>query len=160
MSEVPRNSTIIAAMPQVRADHNCFGCGAQNPIGLHLQFHTTAEGLAAPFVPEHNHQGYDNVIHGGIISAVLDEVMAWAVAAAGIWAVTGEMRTRFRQPLRVAEETTASGSITSIRGRIIATRGVIVRDVDGVEIASATATFVRVDEATAAAWRDRYLAAP
>lgn len=160
MSQLPGNRSAEVALPQVRAVHFCFGCGAQNPIGLKLKFHATTDGIAAHFLPGTNHQGYDDVIHGGILSAVLDEVMAWAVAATGIWAVTGEMRTRFRQPLRVGEGTIASGSITDARGRVISTRGTIVRDADGVEIATATATFVRVDDATAASWQSRYLPAP
>ena len=76
----------------VRSDHGCFGCGDDNPIGLHLRFTRDQEGVKASFIPGPEHQGFDDVIHGGIISAVLDEAMAWAAAYAGFWAVTGEMR--------------------------------------------------------------------
>ena len=86
---------------QVRADHGCFGCGAANPQGLHLTFTVTDNGVISTFTPLDVHQGYEHVVHGGIISTLLDEVMAWAVAAAGIWAVTGEMQVRFRRPLQV-----------------------------------------------------------
>src|SRR5688500_12117637 len=82
-----------------RADHACFGCGDENPIGLRLRFAPVGDGVRASFIPGPEHQGFDNVIHGGIISTVLDEAMAWATARAGFWAVTGEMQVRFRQPL-------------------------------------------------------------
>lgn len=143
---------------QVRADHGCFGCGAANPHGLHLTFTTTDAGVSATFTPLEVHQGYEHVVHGGIISTLLDEVMAWAVAAAGIWAVTGEMQVRFRRPLLVGESVTLRGSVTDIRSRAISASGQVIRESDGEMIATATAMFVRVPAATEAAWKERYLA--
>ena len=64
----------------VRDDHNCFGCGADNPWGLHLIFFAEPDGAVySHWTPELNHQGYDGMVHGGIISTVFDEVMAWAI---------------------------------------------------------------------------------
>jgi uncharacterized protein (TIGR00369 family) len=142
---------------QVRVDHGCFGCGAANPQGLHLTFTTTDDGVSAAFTPLDVHQGYEHVVHGGIISTLLDEAMAWAVAAAGIWAVTGEMQVRFRRPLLVGESVTLRGSVTDMRSRAISASGRIVRDADDQVIATATAMFVRVPAATEAAWKQRYL---
>jgi uncharacterized protein (TIGR00369 family) len=143
---------------QVRVDHGCFGCGAANPHGLHLSFTPEAEGVCATFTPLPVHQGYKQVVHGGILSTLLDEAMAWAVAAAGIWAVTGEMQVRFRRPLHVGETVTLHGAVTDIRTRAISASGQIVREADGQVIATATALFVRVPAATEAAWKARYLA--
>ena len=145
------------ALAAVRSDHYCFGCGAQNPFGLHLAFTTTASGVSAPFTPAVNHQGFEEIVHGGIISAALDEAMAWAIAAAGHWAVTGEIRVRFRKPLHVGEATTLHAEVTSTRGRLISASATLRAGHDGAEIAFATATFMQVDEVTAAAWRGRYL---
>ena len=142
---------------QVRADHGCFGCGAANPQGLHLTFTTTDDGVRAAFTPLEVHQGYEHVVHGGIISTLLDEAMAWAVAAAGIWAVTGEMQVRFRRPLLVGESVTLQGKVSDVRSRAISASGEIVRAADGQVVATATAMFVRVPAATEAAWKQRYL---
>jgi acyl-coenzyme A thioesterase PaaI-like protein len=46
--------------------------------------------VKASFTPNPEHQGFHDVVHGGIISTILDEAMAWATAHAGVWAVTGE----------------------------------------------------------------------
>lgn len=143
---------------QVRVDHGCFGCGAANPHGLHLTFTQDADGVHATFTPLLVHQGYEQVVHGGILSTLLDEAMAWAVAAAGIWAVTGEMQVRFRRPLHVGEPVSLHGAVTDIRTRAISASGQIVRDEDGQVVATATAFFVRVPAATEAAWKARYLA--
>lgn len=146
-----------APLEAVRSDHACFGCGSQNPIGLRLRFTSDDQGVRATFVPLPDHQGFENVVHGGIISTVLDEAMAWATAAAGFWAVTGEMRVRFRRPLRVAESTSVAAHISSTRGRVIYTSARLASDLDGTEFATATATFLRVNQETEAAWRARYV---
>jgi acyl-coenzyme A thioesterase PaaI-like protein len=142
---------------ELRADHNCFGCGAQNPIGLHLKFVKNEDGVRAPFVPGRNHEGFEDVIHGGIISTVLDEAMAWATAAEEIWAVTGEMRVRFRHALKAGEPATVHARVTARRGRLITTAAEMTLDSSGAVIANSTATFMQVDPATEAEWRSRYL---
>ena len=141
-----------------RSDHACFGCGDRNPIGLHLQFVSDGVGVTATFAPMAEHQGFHDVVHGGIISTVLDEAMAWAVAAAGIWAVTGEMSIRFRRPLPVGAMTTATARVTTIRGRLIEATGELVDAVDGAIYASSTGKFITVDRATATDWESRYRA--
>lgn len=156
MTEFPQ-PMIRAPLEAVRSDHGCFGCGADNPIGLHLQFVADEEGVRARFVPTREHQGFENVVHGGIISAVLDEAMAWATAAAGYWAVTGEIRVRFKSPLEVAEPTIVVARVTSTRGRLIATEASLLSEANGAEIAVGSATFMRVDAETEEAWKARYL---
>jgi acyl-coenzyme A thioesterase PaaI-like protein len=151
---VELSGTIVKAV--TRSDHACFGCGDDNPIGLHLRFSSSANGVSAPFTPEPEHQGFESVVHGGIISTILDEAMAWATAHAGLWAVTGEMRVRFRLPLHVAEPTTVSASVTGVRGNFISTTAVLTRLSDLTEIATASATFVRVSSEVEAVWQARY----
>lgn len=146
-----------AAFQSIRFDHACFGCGDENPIGLHLQFSRTADGVRAAFTAVPAHQGFDAIVHGGIISAVLDEAMAWATTSAGVWTVTAEMSVRFKRPLSVGESTTVTSRVTENRRRVLATSAELTRDRDGAVIASATATFVRVSDAVARAWESRYL---
>ena len=139
------------------SDHACFGCGDENPIGLHLRFAIENDAVIAAFVPSPDHQGFHNVVHGGIISTVLDEAMAWATASAGLWNVTGEMQTRYREPLHVGEATQVTASVTGQRGRIVRTSAHLSRTGDGATIATAKGTFVKVSEDIAAEWQARYL---
>jgi len=141
----------------VRSDHGCFGCGDDNPIGLHLRFSAERESVRASFIPGPDHQGFGGIVHGGIISSVLDEAMAWATAAAGFWAMTGEMRIRFRRPLTIGELTVITARVSGVRGRLVTTVGELVIERDGSPVATATGTFFRVDAELEAAWRDRYL---
>jgi uncharacterized protein (TIGR00369 family) len=147
----------VDPLSAVRSDHHCFGCGGKNPIGLHLRFTRTDDGVSAPFVPVPEHQGFEQIVHGGILSTVLDEAMAWAVASEGIWAVTGDMRTRFRRPLHIGEPVTVAARVTGTHGRTVSAEATLTRDQDRATIATAAATFVRVPEDVAASWRNRYL---
>ncbi len=138
--------------------HNCFGCGALNAHGLKLTFFIDPEGngVWTPFTPEPRFEGYAGVVHGGIISAVLDEVMAWSLYRHEYWAVTAELSVRFRQSVVVGDATRAVGRLVADRGRVLDLTADLRRDRDGRLLATATATFMRVPEAQAAAWRERY----
>jgi acyl-coenzyme A thioesterase PaaI-like protein len=142
-----------------RDDHYCFGCGALNPNGLHLKFFPTPgqSGVWASFTPERIHEGFTGMVHGGIITTLLDEAMGWAVYAQEIWAVTGRLAVEFRAPVEIGVETVVSGQIASDRGRALDVTGELRRRDDDRLLARATATFVRVPEAKASEWRARYL---
>jgi acyl-coenzyme A thioesterase PaaI-like protein len=141
----------------VRSDHGCFGCGDDNPIGLHLRFTADGDSVKASFIPGADHQGFGGIVHGGIISSVLDEAMAWATAHAGFWAMTGDMRVRFRRPLNIGEPTIVTARVSGTRGRLVTTTGELVLESDRSPIATATATFVKADDELASVWRARYL---
>ena len=146
----------------VRDDHGCFGCGRLNPHGLRLRFAATAdgEGVWAPFTPRSVDEGFAGVVHGGIVTAVLDEAMAWALYARGVWAMTGRIEVRFRRPVEIGVPTRATGRLVADRGRALEVAGDVRCEADGVVLAEATATFVRVPAEQARAWEERYLGMP
>jgi uncharacterized protein (TIGR00369 family) len=144
--------------PAVRRDHGCFGCGDQNPCGLRLRFETTGPGaVAARFTPRTQDEGFFGVVHGGIVTALLDEAMAWAAFAADAWAMTARIDVRFRTPVRVGAEVVVAGTVVQTRGRLIETVGEVRAAADGALLAEATGSFVRVPSEQAEAWRRRYL---
>lgn len=60
------------------SDNACFACGSENPFGLHM--HLYSDGhivMARTAVPGHM-CGWGNLIHGGILTTLLDETMSWA----------------------------------------------------------------------------------
>jgi acyl-coenzyme A thioesterase PaaI-like protein len=140
-------------------DHNCFGCGTLNLHGLRLRLHRdeASGGVVTHFTPDTRFEGYGGMVHGGIVSTVLDEVMAWSLYQVGEWGVTAKMEIRFRQPLRIGEPTRANGHIVRERGRLFDLKGEIRRLDDEALLAEATAIFMRVPSDQAAAWRDRYI---
>ena len=143
----------------IRDDHRCFGCGRLNPHGLHLAFYALPDGsgLWTPFTPTPDHEGFQGIAHGGIVTALLDEVMGWTVFARDVWAVTARIAVDFRHPVAVGVPTRAIGRVVADRRRLLDAAAELRRDHDDLLLATATATFVRVPASQAAAWRDRYL---
>ena len=121
----------------------CYACGDLNPLGLHMHFRVEGEWAIASFVAKREHQGYPGFVHGGIVSALLDEAMGWATYGRGIWAVTGRMEMRFRGIVPVDEELEVRGRITRDRGRTLEVMAEL-RDANGAVLAEAEALFFRV----------------
>jgi acyl-coenzyme A thioesterase PaaI-like protein len=140
-------------------DHNCFGCGALNPIGLHLRFYALddGEGVWAPWMPTSEYEGYGGMIHGGIISTLMDEILAWSLYARDTWAVTARLNTTFRKPVRIGESVRLVGRIVRDRGRLIELHGEIRRESDDALLAESEATFMRVPPEQAERWNRQYL---
>jgi acyl-coenzyme A thioesterase PaaI-like protein len=130
---------------EMTARRYCFGCGDLNAAGLKLDFHFEGSEAVAELVPQERHQGYPGIMHGGVIAAALDEAMGWAMYGAGVWAVTGKMEVKFRQPLRLHQKATVSGEVIRNRGRWLELRGEI-RSEEGKLIAESYALFMRVPE--------------
>lgn len=89
----------------------CFVCGKDNPIGLHLSFRVENDTYVTTFTPGPEHQSYDGVLHGGIISTLLDEITAGYLYAKGLKAITAKLEVRFRAPTPIAQPLTVRGWI-------------------------------------------------
>ncbi|MEZ4997674.1 MAG: PaaI family thioesterase [Bacteroidales bacterium] len=87
------------------ADQNmCFGCGPGNKAGLKLKFEEDDDKLRASWDPDPNFQGYINVLHGGIIATLLDEVGAWCIyIKAGTSGVTSSLTVRYLKPVHISK---------------------------------------------------------
>lgn len=94
-------------------DGFCFVCGPKNPIGLKLDFvfDGKTKTITTEFTPKKEHQGYFNIIHGGIIVTMLDEAMVKLAIAMDMPAVTARMDVRLRKALNVGEKITISAEI-------------------------------------------------
>jgi uncharacterized protein (TIGR00369 family) len=78
----------------------CFGCSQKNPAGLKLVFEESEDFMHATWHPSEHFQGYTNILHGGIIAALLDEIGAWCVSVKlGTAGVTSEMKTKYLSPV-------------------------------------------------------------
>jgi uncharacterized protein (TIGR00369 family) len=113
--------------------HNCFACGRDNPRGLHLNPRNENGEAVAEFRPDAALEGYDGVVHGGLVATVLDEVMVWAARfAAGTTAVTGEMTVRYLKPVRTGGRYFVRGKLIENKGRLIRTEGMLADETGGV----------------------------
>jgi uncharacterized protein (TIGR00369 family) len=99
-------------------------------------------------MPGVEHEGYRGRVHGGVLSALLDEAMAWAPCVrTGRFCVAAEISVRFLRAAPVGSPLLIRGEMTADRGgrssarRLWHTRGEI-RDEAGALIARATGTYV------------------
>ena len=122
-------------------EHWCFACGRLNPHGLHLDFDVSRDRAQTRFVAGPEHSGFEGFVHGGIVTALIDETMGWAIFHQGLWGVTGKITVAFRKPVPVGEELLVTGEITRKTARAIETRG-DVSDSSGVVLADAEALFL------------------
>ena len=121
-------------------DHRCFACGSENPMGLHLAFQAGGRGVTAFFTPGKEFQGYKDIVHGGIISTILDEAMAHAAIRSGSMPVTAEIQVRFRNALAVGQKVQVEGWVEGTSShRLIAASSELKTFPEGALIATAKA---------------------
>ena len=91
---------------------NCVVCSSTNNKGLHLEFVSSNNGgVTATFWCDEAFEGYPGVLHGGVISSILDGAMGHCMFARGQAAVTAEMTIRFRHPVVTNQEAIVSARI-------------------------------------------------
>jgi uncharacterized protein (TIGR00369 family) len=92
---------------------DCIVCGKGCPKGLDLDFAVQADGgVCATFACPKAYEGYRGVLHGGVISSLLDGAMTNCLFARGVTAVTAELVVRFRHPVATNVPVTVVGRIT------------------------------------------------
>jgi acyl-coenzyme A thioesterase PaaI-like protein len=125
-------------------DPECFGCGAGNAFGLGLPL-PAEEGITTYIAPVHFtefHQGGPGIVHGGIVSAALDEACGILATWHRFPAVTARIFVRYRRPVPIHTELLLRAHVESTRGRRIRVRAELV---DGEEpLAEARAAFLHV----------------
>lgn len=117
-------------------DH-CFACGRANPIGLGLDgFELVGDEVQVSFSPRPSHAGFADVLHGGIVATVLDEVLAWAgILIEGVLTVTGTLDIRFRRPAPPAGTYRLGGRVVSRTGSRLKMAGELLLGDDAVATA-------------------------
>jgi hypothetical protein len=90
------------AVEASRLHPHCIVCGTGNPRGLGLRFRLSDDDhrIEATFDCGETFEGYVGLVHGGIVSAVLDGAMANCLLHLGCVAHTGGLSIRFRHPVK------------------------------------------------------------
>jgi acyl-coenzyme A thioesterase PaaI-like protein len=128
--------------PASNAAGHCFVCGEHNPIGLHVHFRVEGDTCRASFTPRAEHCGYAGIVHGGILFALLDDVMANLLFLRGERAVTARAEVRYRNALPVGVGIHLEGWLTGRRGNVAMLAGRALRADDATVIAEASGRFV------------------
>jgi uncharacterized protein (TIGR00369 family) len=138
------------------SSRSCFICGRENPFGLKARWvsdRRTHEVRTQLVIPEH-FNGYPGVVHGGIVTAILDEAMARSLLVEGGFddlLVTAKLEVVFRRPTPTDTPVTAIAKLVRRAGtRAIAEAE--LRLADGTVTARAEATMAKPPPDVAAGW--------
>ncbi|MBD3234302.1 MAG: PaaI family thioesterase [candidate division Zixibacteria bacterium] len=119
---------------------HCIACGPENPIGFNIKFYKGDGFVYGKTIIDDRFEGYENIAHGGVLSILLDEVMAKALFAADIVAVTMEINVKFRREVLVGQQLTLKGFLTDVKRKVAFTHGKVLLP-DGGVAAEANAKF-------------------
>jgi acyl-coenzyme A thioesterase PaaI-like protein len=120
MTDHQEQNTLKTATKQPNSSH-CFVCGLENDFGLRMAFYETGpEEVTAEYTVPERYQGYPGVVHGGIVAAMLDEVVGRTAMIddhTRFW-VTAKMEIRYRNTVPIGEPLRLIGRLEKKRGRL------------------------------------------
>lgn len=138
MSDIPPTSLTDLSS----AANQCFVCGPGNADGLQVQFRMEDAVCRGEFTALPRHMGYDNVVHGGLLFSLLDDVMANWLYLQGERCFTARAEVRYRDKLPVGVPVRLEGRLVKRKGRLAELQGLVIRVDDNAVVVEATGKFM------------------
>lgn len=139
----------MKVLSKQRNSKMCIICGLDNEYGVRAPFYNMEDGsVMTIFKYGAQHQSYPERVHGGLITAMIDEM-----GLRGLWAqegnedtfgVTFSLDTKYRKPVPYDEELIGRGKIIKNSSRFFTTEACIM-DSHGNELASGTTNYLKLD---------------
>jgi len=124
-------------------DRYCLCCGERNPLGFKMTFRSEGERLLSEVVVPKEVQGFANVVHGGVLGTLLDEVLVNLYWLKGIHCVTVEYTVRLKAPCPTGQKVLLSAWSVGQMRRVRLASGE-ARLEDGTLVAEASAKCMEV----------------
>jgi acyl-coenzyme A thioesterase PaaI-like protein len=125
-------------------DRYCLCCGEKNPMGFKMKFRYEGDKLLSEAVIPKEYQGFSGVVHGGILGALLDEMMVNIHWLKGLKVVTAEYQVRLKAPCPVNRKVFLSAWPVELKRNIHFTAAE-ARLEDGTVVAAATAKCMKIE---------------
>jgi acyl-coenzyme A thioesterase PaaI-like protein len=139
---------------------SCFVCGENNPHGLHLKSRIEEGRVVLDYTTREADRGYRQMVHGGIVGTLLDEVMTWAaILFVRKACVAAEFTTRLKTPVEVGQRLRVEGETETGRSRLVLTTGRAL-DANGNVVATASGKYVPMPPAQADLCEKDFVASP
>jgi len=116
-------------MKQQPNSEMCFVCGRSNPVGLYMQFHDDGElEVVSDYTVPAHYQGYPGIVHGGVVAAMLDEVVARVsmIDDPHHFMMSVRLQVLYRHPVPIETPLKVVGRILRLRGRMGKAEGRII----------------------------------
>lgn len=164
MTSDPRRGT-AALPPEAAIDeptyrfelepHHCFVCGQLNAHGLRIAIRAQGGRIFSDLTLGVDHEGWQGIAHGGIVAALLDEVMEWALFEDEAWGMTAELRVRYHRPVPIGAPIRVEGWVVEGRRRRYRTASRVL-DHEGLTLAQAEGTYLAATPSARAELERRY----
>jgi len=135
--------------------HGCFACGTLNTHGLQLDLHAAADRCWTELTLPERFAGWEDIAHGGIVTTILDEVMAWALIEHDHWGLTARIAVEFKKPVPIGRPIRGEGWVVEARRRAITAAGRLT-DEDGTVLATSEALYIAAPDARKDELKARY----
>jgi acyl-coenzyme A thioesterase PaaI-like protein len=142
--ELPPPATLPAGADGPMRPHTatCFGCGPENPASLGLSFVRAGDVVRAEVTLPPAYEGAPGLAHGGIVSAILDDICGAIPRILGLRAVTAKLDVEFASPVVIGRTLVSEAWLEVLDGRKIR---IVARLLEGDQLlASARALFIEV----------------
>lgn len=120
MSELVESTKMNDKLEKVIDDSSCFVCGEKNLQGIQARLSVDKENNTSycRLALGDQFQGWQDVVHGGILATLLDEACAYACMTATEQCVTGEIKIRYRKPVKVGQEIELFGQLVDTSRKV------------------------------------------
>lgn len=110
----------LALNEQLLKGNTCFGCGPDNPDGLHIRVFRDGDSttrLVGRFTPRATATGFPHIVHGGLQFTALDCMAGWVMLVLRCQGpsipLTASADMRFQRAAKVGEELLLSAEVKS-----------------------------------------------
>lgn len=124
----------------------CYVCGKENTYGLQLDFFNTDTKVWTIFTPEEHHQSWPGIVHGGILSTVLDETISRVAFLNDKWVQTGKLALKYRKPAPLYKPLLVEATILRDAGKVMELQGTIQNAETGELLTEASGLFIRIPD--------------
>jgi uncharacterized protein (TIGR00369 family) len=120
---------------------HCYVCDPSNPLGLRVIFRLEDGKAVGQFIPQPAHQSFEDITHGGVVSALLDAAMNRILLFHSVKAKTARLKVRFKNEAKIGEPLTVTGEVVRFKKLYALTRGEVT-DSQNNTIAQGEAIFI------------------
>lgn len=136
------NPDLLDRMPSEHLP-TCFGCGSQNPDGMHIVPRYEGNRVVADLTFDKRFEGGPGLVHGGASAALMDDLIGFVMIAHQNPGVTANLSVNYLRPIPLGEKLTAEAWMTKIHGRKMYAEAVL-RDGNNVHYLETTGLFLSV----------------
>jgi acyl-coenzyme A thioesterase PaaI-like protein len=119
--------------------------GRSSPWGLDLDLHRHGDEIEALVTLRSAHEGAPNRSHGGVVSALFDDVFGYVLGVINQPAFTGDLYVRYHAPTPLFRELCCRVRLDRCEGRKLLLTGELTDVEAATLVATARATFIAVD---------------